>query len=247
MRLKVISSSSAGNCYLLQSSGGSTLILEAGVPVTDIKKAMGFTLQGVVSCLVTHRHNDHAKSVSELLKLGIPVCTSSDVLEANEEQDNVFSVQLRERERRELGGGFYVTPLKAFHDVHCLAYIVEHEEMGRLLFATDTYKLPYKVKGLNHLMVECNYQDDVLAWNMEHGNCIASLRERLMLTHMELQTTQKVVKKNLSANLQDVVLLHLSADNSNAEQMRKDISAACGIPVYVAETGLEIAMDLDPY
>lgn len=247
MKIRVISSCSEGNCYLLTSSAGSTLILEAGVRVADIKKALGYSLRGVCSCLVTHRHSDHARSVVDLLKLGIPLCSHADVLEAKGVQDNVFAMELEELKTVPVGGGFVVTALKAFHDVPCFAYIIEHEEMGRLLFATDTFKLPYKVKHLNHLLIECNYQDDVLGWNMEQGRCIASLRERLMLTHMELRTTCKAVKKNMSESLQDIMLVHLSADNSNAEHMQKDVSAVSGVPVYVAEPGLEIEINYEPF
>lgn len=247
MKLSVISSCSEGNCYLLTSSEGSTLILEAGVRFSEIKKALGFDLKNVVGCLVSHRHNDHARCVVWLVKSGIPVYSTIDVFNAKHLVDNCFAHVLQPMRKEQLQGGFSVTALSAFHDVPCLAFIVEHKEMGKLLFATDTFKLPYKVTGLNHLMIECNYQDDVLEWNEEQGRVPLSLRDRLMLTHMEKKTTEKVVKINLSERLQDITLIHLSADNSNAEHLQKDISAVSGLPVYVAKAGLEIELNYDPY
>lgn len=247
MKLKVISSCSEGNCYLLESSEGSTLILEAGVRFSEIKQALGYNLSKVVGCLVTHRHNDHAKSVVYMLRAGINVYSSEDVFLAKHSVDNNFACVLNEMRKEPLQGDFLVTALKAYHDIPCYAYIIEHPEMGKLLFATDTFKLPYYVRGLNHLMIECNYQDDILQWNEEQGRYPLTLRDRLMLTHMELKTTKMVVKKNLSERLQDIVLVHLSNDNSNFEHMQKDISSVSGLPVYVAKAGLTINLDYDPY
>ena len=41
MVLNVIGSSSKGNCYLLEASDG-ILIIEAGIPAVEIKKAIGY-------------------------------------------------------------------------------------------------------------------------------------------------------------------------------------------------------------
>lgn len=245
MNLKVLSSSSEGNCYLLTSSGGSTLIIECGVPSADIKKALRFTLKDVAGCIVTHQHNDHARSVIDLLRYGITVYAGSEVFKSKGHK-SPFACIVRPRQSFNVGE-YKVTALQSFHDVPCLCYIVEHEEMGKLLFATDTYKLPYKVKDINHLMLECNYCDDVLEVREENGDCPSSLRERLMLTHMEKSTTKRVVEQNMCDSLQTIVLLHLSADNSCADEMRKCVLMASGRPTYIAEKGLELSLDIEPY
>jgi len=56
MKIKVLGSSSRGNCYLLQANNGETLIIEAGISLKDIKKGLDFNLKGVVGCLITHEH-----------------------------------------------------------------------------------------------------------------------------------------------------------------------------------------------
>lgn len=55
MKLKVLSSSSRGNAYILKSPTG-TLLIEAGIPFREIQKGLGFDLKGVVGCLVSHEH-----------------------------------------------------------------------------------------------------------------------------------------------------------------------------------------------
>lgn len=244
MTLKVVSSSSKGNCYLLQSAGGDTLLVELGITAMDVKKALDYRIGGVVGAVVTHRHKDHALAVYDIMRMGIPVLAPADVL-ATSTSVATLAVTAEHGRHYQLGA-FKVTALNAYHDVPCLAYIIEHQEMGKVLFATDTFKLPYRVKDVTHLMIECNYMDEVLAFNEQEGYTPPGLRDRLMLTHMELNTTVKVVRQNLCDILQDVTLLHLSHDNSDADQMREAVEAT-GIPCRVASPGLVIDYNINPY
>ncbi|HEK4983654.1 TPA: MBL fold metallo-hydrolase, partial [Clostridioides difficile] len=60
--IKILGSSSRGNCYLLQLEN-ETLILECGVSYKEILKGLDFSLENVVGCLVTHEHKDHSKAI----------------------------------------------------------------------------------------------------------------------------------------------------------------------------------------
>lgn len=53
--LTCVSSSSQGNCYILDVNG-EKLILELGVRWRDILKALNYKLDDVVAVLCTHRH-----------------------------------------------------------------------------------------------------------------------------------------------------------------------------------------------
>lgn len=55
MVLKVLASSSKGNCYILESSG-KKLLLECGINIKDIKRGLNFDFREVVGCLVSHEH-----------------------------------------------------------------------------------------------------------------------------------------------------------------------------------------------
>ena len=55
MKLKVINSNSDGNCYLLKSST-STLMLDCGCTLSQIKKGCDFKLSEITACLVSHSH-----------------------------------------------------------------------------------------------------------------------------------------------------------------------------------------------
>ena len=56
LTVKTISSSSRGNCYKLTSGSGEFILLECGVQMSAIKKALDFKVSSAVGCLVSHGH-----------------------------------------------------------------------------------------------------------------------------------------------------------------------------------------------
>lgn len=53
--LKTIATGSSGNCYSL-TCGNEILLLDLGVSTKVIKKAIGFKVSNIVSCLISHSH-----------------------------------------------------------------------------------------------------------------------------------------------------------------------------------------------
>jgi phosphoribosyl 1,2-cyclic phosphodiesterase len=238
MKIKVIGSSSEGNCYLLQDAEGSTLILECGVKMQDIKKALGFSLAGVVGCIVTHEHKDHALAVKDMLKAGIKVYALPSVFARL--RNKALAVELQPKQLHHIGN-YDIRTLEANHDVPCLAYIIDNKEMGRMIFATDTFAFGYKVPNCSVMMLECNYADDILEENIEKHPDLLPMRKRLLTTHMELQTTKQVVKR-YARDLDSVILIHLSDGNSDAVRFKREIESASGVPTHVASAGDEIIL-----
>nr|DAM22970.1 MAG TPA: YycJ-like MBL-fold protein [Bacteriophage sp.] len=56
MKLKCLGSSSAGNCYLLTSNNGETLILDCGIPIKEIKKGLDWNIRGIKGMIISHAH-----------------------------------------------------------------------------------------------------------------------------------------------------------------------------------------------
>ena len=56
MVLKVIATGSSGNSYLLTANDGAHLLIECGVTIKRIKRAINFNLEKVAGCIVTHGH-----------------------------------------------------------------------------------------------------------------------------------------------------------------------------------------------
>ena len=60
MILRILGSSSSGNCYLLENET-ECLMIECGIPIKEVKKAMNFNMRKIVGCIASHRHNDHIR------------------------------------------------------------------------------------------------------------------------------------------------------------------------------------------
>lgn len=226
MVLKVLGSSSAGNCYILESDT-EALIIEAGLPFMEVKKALNFNVRKIVGVVVSHSHGDHAKYVTEYKKAGI----------------NIFQLFETEGSNQLRKFGNYI--IKAFplvHDVPCHGFYIFHDNIGSLVYATDTEYIKYRFKNINHILVEANYSDDFI--DNEAVN-----REHVLRGHMSLQTALDFISTNDNPALRNVVLLHLSDKNSDSEQFLQKTKETVkyGADCYIANRGLEISLDLIPF
>lgn len=241
MKLIVLGSSSSGNGYVIQSET-EALIIEAGVGLMTVKEALKFNVMKVAGCIISHEHGDHAKYAKFYEKV-FPVHALKSVIKAH----HLVSAKEVEPLRGFNLGRFAILPFTAHHDVPCVGYIVTHHEMGSLMFLTDSFYTEYSFKGINHVMIECNYNDAALEYAIDNGATSGYMKKRLMTTHMELETTKKVLLMQDQATLQTVTILHLSADNSDENEMVDQLSRATGKRIYVARKGLTIDLNLIPY
>lgn len=246
MILEVLGSSSDGNCYILQADNGETLIIEAGVRFAEVKKALGWQLENVAACLVSHEHKDHAKYIPDFLRCGIAVLALPEVFNSQNIKNRAFCKEIKPMHGYK-AGGFKAFALPVVHDAPCVGFIIEHEEMGKLLFLTDTMMLEFRLPPLNHIMLEANYSDPILQDNIDGGIMPASMRERLLNSHMELQTAAEILRANDLSEANEIILLHLSSRNSNPGQFRQTISKSAGLPVHIARPGLRLDLSLNPY
>lgn len=212
----------------------------------EAKKALKFDISGIKGCIVSHRHQDHAKYIGDYLKSGIKVLALHDVFESKGIAGKPYCKEIEPMHGYKVGG-FKILPLSVVHDVPCLGFIIEHTEMGKLLFITDTMMLEYRLPKLNHIMLEANYDDAILQYNIDNAIVPAGMRERLLHSHMELQTAKEILRVNDISGVNEVVLLHLSGNNSDAKQFQSEVEQVSGKPVYIAKRGLEIGLSKEPY
>jgi phosphoribosyl 1,2-cyclic phosphodiesterase len=241
MKLKVLGSSSAGNSYILENET-EILIVEAGIRFMDIKKAIDFKLHKVAGCLISHQHNDHAKAAKDCVEAGIFTLALRDVFEVKNIDTRNSRAKVVEFGKGYILGGFKVAPFPTFHDVECAGFIIDHADCGRIMFLTDSCKCDYKFSGLNHILIECNYHTAKLIENINAEITQASQRERLMATHMELNTCKKYLSSIDLSGVQNIILLHLSNDNSDETLFVSEIQKLTGKPVYAACSGLNITL-----
>ena len=240
MVLKVLGSSSQGNCYILENRD-EALIIEAGVRFIEVKKALNFNIRKVSGCLITHQHNDHAKYIKAMVESGFPTLALEEVWTAKGVTGS--RAYCIERGKGYKFGKLRVLPFDACHDVPCVGYLIDHPETGRIMFLTDSCMCEYVFPGLNQIMIECNYSDAKLVEAINAGRTLPSQRERLMTSHMELNTCKGFLCANDLTNVANIILLHLSDNNSDEKHFVSEIERQTGKVVYAAHTGLEIELD----
>jgi len=239
MRLKVIASSSSGNCYLLENEN-EVLMLECGLTFKKIQEGLNYNTGKVVGCLVTHEHKDHSKSIDQLNKNSIDVYASQGTIEALGLEESYRLKVIKAHEKIKVGG-FIVLPFDTHHDAEeSLGFLIQHKDMGKMLFLTDSYYCKYKFKGLDHILVECNYKKEILNENIESGVIPEWLRDRITKSHFEIENVKDFFKSSDLSSTKNIVLIHLSSQNSDKELFKSEVEKTTGRPVYIAKKGLEI-------
>lgn len=239
MELKVLGSSSSGNCYLLDN-GKEALIIEAGIRFTEVKKALDFQIRRVVGCLITHQHNDHAKYLKTIVENGIHTLAIDEVWKAKDVKGSrAINLELGKGYKF---GNFKVLPFAACHDVPCVGYVIDHPETGRILFLTDSCMMEYMIPDLNHVLIECNYSDAKLIESINAGRTLPSQRNRLLTSHMELNSCKEILRSNDLSNVMNIFLIHLSENNGDEQRFVSEIQKLTGKVVYAAKPGLNVEL-----
>lgn len=232
MKLKCLGSGSSGNCYLL-STETETLILDCGIPIMEIKKGLNFDLLKVVGCVVTHSHKDHSLSAKDFENMGIPVFKpyeNKEPINLNGWNGTIQAFDLTDKD-----GKFMHTNADG-SECPCYGFLITHPDLGRMLYITDTELVKWRFKDINHILISCNYQKKYI----DDENL--AKRNHVFRGHMELETVKEFIKANNSGSLQNIVLCHLSNDNSNPEECKAEVEKVAKCPVYVARKGLEIEL-----
>ena len=236
MKLTVLASGSKANCYLLHSES-EALVIEAGVSLLKVKKALDFRLDIIKGCIVTHRHKDHARALVAYANAGINILAPDDVFKEHQGHHRFCAVVPGKGYTL---GSFKVIPFEVQHDVPCYGYLIDHPDAGRILFLTDTYLCEYTFPGLNHILIQANYCDEILEENILAGIEHPGKRERLLTSHMELKTTQAVLMAQDLSKVENIVLIHLSDRNADEERFVEEVKKVMGKVVSIGKSGLEM-------
>ena len=242
MQLKIISSSSSGNSYLL-TNGKETLVVEAGMPFKKVKEALNFDISHLVGVVCSHAHLwgklDHIKYISQFSDAGINCYSSREALTSIGIIDSPFAKPIEPNNIIKVGG-FDIVAFELEHDVRCFGYLIRHDDIGKLLFVTDTSYIPYKFNGLRNLMVECNYSEELINQSASFSNSVSAIRSRVMDSHIEIETLKIFLKNTDLSMVDNIILLHLSSSNSNAKEFKEDIERLTGKRVFIADSGMSI-------
>ena len=230
MYLKCLGSSSAGNCYLLTSNSGETLILDCGIPIMEIKKALNWNIKDVVGVLCTHQHSDHNKSLKDFINMGIPVFAPYLSLESMK-METEFNIRMFDLTT--IDGNWTHTDANG-EPCPIYGFLITHKEMGRMLYITDCEVVKWKFRDINHILLGVNYDKDLI----DRDN--TGKANHVFRGHLSIDTACDFVKANYSDSLQNVIMCHLSSENSDRDSfIEKMKKVARGANVDVAERNKE--------
>jgi len=226
MKVKTIASSSAGCGYIVEI-GKSQILIEAGVSIRKIRQSAGGTLKNIICCLVSHEHGDHCKYLKDIAwKATIPIYCTKNTREklsipVSINIDNLGEIYLSVQDIK-------ISIIKLFHDVPCFGFLISKGKK-RLFYASDTVKLPYKIHGLTHLMIEANFDFDLIS-KSDRADFVVL---RTVKTHLDFDSTVAFIRNH--PDLEEIHLLHLSADHANQDDFLKKVANLTGVPVYIAQ------------
>lgn len=240
MKLTVLGSGSSGNGYVLQNDN-EALVIECGMPFNFCEEALDYNIYKVVGCLVSHVHGDHFGYVSQY-KPFMRIYTSAGTIKAAGMDNDGNVTALQEKVQYKLGN-FTVMPFLVEHDApEPFGYLIKHPDFGLLLFATDTYYLRYKFKGLNYIMLECNYDKKYLDENVRERIIPMQVRERVVRSHLSCTYCIKTLQANDLSTVRMIILLHLSHNNGKEYDFSHRVKYATGKQTVFAKKGLQIEL-----
>ena len=248
MKLIILGSSSRGNGYLLKADTGEILMIEAGIDFKLVKRALDGDISHIAGCIVSHEHGDHAAHVSEVLAAYIPVYMHPITAEHLRMKSSNLHV-IKEGTQTNLSG-FSVTPFLVKHDdsVPCYAYIIHHNECGFVLFATDCAYLNQRFSGLSNMLIEANYKTDMIMHNLNRGAINKKHYDHTVLGHMSIETCLETLQTTDLSQVNNIILIHLSAMNSNEKEFVSDVQKiAVGKNIMAARKGMIIKFNKTPY
>ena len=225
MEFKSFYSGSSGNLYQVKTEKGN-LLIDPGVPISKIKKALGFNLSSVSAALVSHSHGDHSKAVHDIARAGIDCLMTAQTAQAL--KMNGHRTQIIEPRKQTELNGVTILPFQTEHDCDGSVGFLVSDGKEKLLYATDTFFIRYKFKGLTIIAIECNYSKETLAPDLD-----PTRKKRLYSSHMSLENAIRFFKANDLSKIREIHLLHLSRENSDPEMFKRKIQECTGKPVFI--------------
>ena len=224
-----LGSGSSGNALLVRA-GGTLLLVDCGFTMKETIARMA-TLDvaphQLDAVLLTHEHGDHTKGVGPLSrKFSLPVwCTHGTYHGA---RDNRFaSVKLFHAHDSFRIGEIDIDPFPTPHDAAESCQFVFSAGGSRFANVTDlgicTPHVQQKLRGVHGLVVECNYDNEML----RQGPYPPSLQARIRSDYGHLGNDQAatLVRELDHEYLQWILLGHLSEQNNSDAIAMETISA----------------------
>ncbi len=217
MEVLILASGSSGNATLV-SSGGTTVLLDAGISTRSLSRRvaqLGRDLAEVDAILLSHEHSDHVRGLEVLLKRRqLPLWATSGTWSGLKVRCNGGGELESGREMR--FGALRVLPVATSHDAaEPVAFVID-DGRHRVALCTDTGivtpLLETRLAACDLLCLEANHDADML----RHGPYPWPLKQRIASRsgHLANHQATEVLDRLRHPGLRAVVGMHLSEHNN---------------------------------
>jgi ribonuclease BN (tRNA processing enzyme) len=212
MILNCLATGSKANCYVLKRDNGEMLILDAGLPISEIKKGIGFDVANLKGAVITHSHKDHSLSAEKLKQL-----------------TPVWEPYLSEQKRQHTHlGDFDIQCFDLPHNgVENRGFIIRVDGQT-ICYMTDLEYCPYSLtsQNIDTMIVECNYMMNLVPDDLPN-------LQHKVLGHCELDTTIGILQGSLRT-LKHIILVHMGQGTLDREKAMGRIRDV--VPEYITVT-----------
>ena len=245
MTITTLGSGSSGNGYVLQNDT-EALIIECGINYKHAVEALKGNVGKVNGCLVTHSHYDHAGFIQQYAK-AFNVYATKETLEERDIKPNTFHYCPIPLFKEFKVGNFVIKAFDTEHDTKApCGFIIYHEEIGTMLFLTDTHHIKYKFNfPIDYIFIECNHTDKLVDNSVKSGIIPRKVGIRAKATHMSLERCIKCLKACDTRRTKSIVLIHVSANNGDGKSFCKAVTQQTGKPTYFATKGFKLDFIVD--
>lgn len=199
-RILINGSGSSGNNIIIESNG-KKLLVDLGVDYKTIMSSLCYDITNVSVALASHNHIDHVRCLDKFIHMGIPCYGNKDVCDAHNgciELPKVLNVN-----------GFKIQTFELVHNAPTNAFVIDTDDGIRILYCTDTKRIPKKVKGVHYAIIECNNDQNTIIDNEMEDVFTKSKPEN----HQSLDECIRYLKAINNVNLQCIILWHMSMTN----------------------------------
>lgn len=232
-----LGSSSRGNAFfieiLLDNAEPFGLLIECGFSLQQLILRLGeqqLSLNDIDAVLITHEHQDHARSIKELLTLQKPIYAPQSVfnhfgLEPLSDK-HIFTKEYVNKVIHRVGNNtikVFGFPLEHYNDkdtkINNFGYVITINDDYKIFFAIDTKYIKQKFPNqkFNMIFIETNYANTSLrpAFHeaKKKGNINKAIHyNRVFNSHMAVEVATKTLLNNFDLTETEVIIqTHLTS------------------------------------
>lgn len=236
MRTFALSTGSSGNCFYIESSNGTKVLVDIGIPfskVESILESYGIDYKEIDSVLITHEHSDHVIGLKGFMRR-----SDCNVFISKGTYSEISDFKGCDKSKRikfvSNHDVFNIEDMKVFvvskpHDAKEPVNFVLDDGIKKIGVFTDlghvNDELKHLLKNLDFVYFEANYCDDMIC--RVKDKFVSNYINRLVSDYGHLSINQTIdALVESSHNMQKIVLSHISENTNSYENTYRRVKEA---------------------